>query len=1067
MTSLLAPTRELLALAEEVRGYDEIRTRREARVAAAIGVFGGPGSGPQKHADGPVQASPLGVPSFPLMTADHHVSPEIAVALGESSKLFDRAMRVAVPSLGERSADRVPYSGADRQAMKEAAVRAVGARMAADPKFAQWAERNAVVVDKAAAQRQMEHPRGVDAQAQVMAQAYVDRWAFSSADHDPKAWAMQEVAAEVFGGKADASSALVTDWQRREVKDEIALSGPAIESYLRATYAETQDTLRGVDSLVLTRGFGTEDRPGVVAGTPVERGADGGVVSNGVTAEVTSNPLSSWSTDFRVAQSFAVQSSLDKGGVLKEGVYPAVAVNVVPADRIFSLPSTGPGCLSESELVVLGGAPFQSGIIPQAPGVTAWSKAVAAVGSRRLVNIDTPPNDDWAKRTPDSMDEIAKLAEAEAADPTTASVMALRRALGADGYVTTADPTATPVRRLREALRVSQFGGPGSGPQGGESHPHAGAGKGKSNDKADKPKADKADKAEKSGGGKADMWKFTGTGTEKDPIVTPNVNVAAQALSEGKYVQLNQPDEVATLLDRMKEMVDEAKVKGAEAPSFDLCRVSVADTNVFCADAFVEKRVEMPQLSGKPIPGSPADSMEKDAQGYVRLGEDFVKSLRDQGIKVETKDVLASHLRASQRELDGAKVAKMANKIEAGKFDPSTGRTIFATRDGYILDGHHRWAATVGAKFETGKDLTLPVNVLDMSIVDALNAAKSYTENMGLPPQGHGEFTTTLSVEMFGGEGSGPQGPRTEEQKAARRESIARNKIERAKGTGKMFCPKGVVTAKQAAQQASQALPAKAAEEKARADKWVKDNPEGGRRGVPPEVHSWHGSGNENFVGRKFLSDNPREVRAAKVAATRTFTKALNRFGGEISPGGAARISGMLDEVAKEPKMQAAVERFGPVGAIVPLGSLSDALAGAIYVGRMDTIGINVSDKQIANQMYLDERTPAFGRNLVGNGAMSANFRHEFGHHVDTQLEAKEPEVHERIRMMIVNLRSAEFAAVSAYAAGQVSAGMSQATQRSEAFAETFSAVTHPQYDRESFPPSLHPLLAEFEGLVT
>jgi hypothetical protein len=686
------------------------------------------------------------------------------------------------------------------------------------------------------------------------------------------------------------------------------------------------------------------------------------------------------------------------------------------------------------------------------------------------------------------------------ADPTTAPVMALRRALGADRYVTTADPTAVSVRRLREALRVSQFGGPGSGPQGGESHPHAGAGKGKSNDRADKPKADKADKAEKSGGGKADMWKFTGTGTEKDPIVTPNVNVAAQALSEGKYVQLNQPDQVATLLDRMKEMVDEAKVKGAEAPSFDLCRVSVADTNVFCADAFVGKRVDMPQLSGKPIPGSPADSMEKDAQGYVRLGEDFVKSLRDQGIKVETKDVLASHLRASQRELDGAKVAKMANKIEAGKFDPSTGRTIFATRDGYILDGHHRWAATVGAKFETGKDLTLPVNVLDMSIVDALNAAKSYTENMGLPPQGHGEFTTTLSVEIFGGEGSGPQGRLTEEQKAARREkmaknreekakaekaaapkptrqeTIARNKAEKAKGTALMFSPKGVVTFKEACQQASQALPARAAAEKAVAEKWMKDNPapntskaafDRWEQSLPRDVRLWFGTGGRN-AGAKFLSENPKEVAAAKSAATRNFTKALGQYGGVTAMGAKARLTGMMDEVAKEPKMQAAVERWGPVGAVVALGSRADDKAGGIYGWGLNTIGVNMSDRMVSNRMYAVAPASPYGGMTVGSGDERSVFRHEFGHHVDSQMEIKEPETWANINSLLRDVVPSNFIGVSHYAAGGGTAQpMTNDTWRREAFAETFSAVTHPNYSRDQFDPVLHPFLDAVEGLVT
>lgn len=75
----------------------------------------------------------------------------------------------------------------------------------------------------------------------------------------------------------------------------------------------------------------------------------------------------------------------------------------------------------------------------------------------------------------------------------------------------------------------------------------------------------------------------SGSGTKEDPYVTDDVDVAAKLIiddqdtpeKEARYVRLNQPQQVSTLLDKMKEMVDDAKAKGEKAPLYDLCRVSV------------------------------------------------------------------------------------------------------------------------------------------------------------------------------------------------------------------------------------------------------------------------------------------------------------------------------------------------------------------------------------------------------------------------------------------------------------------------------------------------------------
>jgi hypothetical protein len=63
--------------------------------------------------------------------------------------------------------------------------------------------------------------------------------------------------------------------------------------------------------------------------------------------------------------------------------------------------------------------------------------------------------------------------------------------------------------------------------------------------------------------------------------------------------------------------------------------------------------------------------------------------------------VPAQILKATQSELNGGKVGGMANAIAACKTE-ILGRSIFESKDNYVLDGHHRWAAGVGVEYANG-----------------------------------------------------------------------------------------------------------------------------------------------------------------------------------------------------------------------------------------------------------------------------------------------------------------------------------------------------------------------------
>lgn len=232
---------------------------------------------------------------------------------------------------------------------------------------------------------------------------------------------------------------------------------------------------------------------------------------------------------------------------------------------------------------------------------------------------------------------------------------------------------------------------------------------------------------DKKGGGKRGKY------NPKKVRHVKSIDEAIKFIAEGQDVELDSEAEVATLLDKLKNIVDEAVSKGEKAPNYDLCRVSVAGTNLFCSESKGIKRIDMPQLGGTPVKGSKADKLPKDDKGEVNAGEAFEKHLGSMGVAVTRKTVKAASLKASQSELVGAKVAGMVGAAKAGKFDPG-GKAIFVSRDGYVIDGHHRWASQVGLDAGDGKlgDMDMKVIEIDMPISAVLREANAWTAEFGI-----------------------------------------------------------------------------------------------------------------------------------------------------------------------------------------------------------------------------------------------------------------------------------------------------------------------------------------------
>lgn len=259
-----------------------------------------------------------------------------------------------------------------------------------------------------------------------------------------------------------------------------------------------------------------------------------------------------------------------------------------------------------------------------------------------------------------------------------------------------------------------------------------------------------------------------------------DVELAANLLSRGCRVQLEQPEYASAVIEELKGRIDRMEEDAFQnwckeknlpypapgddsrkelkkqweddpdawsgAPQINLCDIYVPRSNLFCIDNKGRPRIEMPQLKAVPLKDTFADSLPKD-KGEADLTEYFLDELREEGYRVgERETVPASHLRATQSELNGKKVGGMLSSLVSDKIvDEETGKTlheifddddgIVVSRDGYILDGHHRWAALVGLDARDGNlgDVTVPIRRVDIGIVELLEKSNDFCEKVGLP----------------------------------------------------------------------------------------------------------------------------------------------------------------------------------------------------------------------------------------------------------------------------------------------------------------------------------------------
>jgi hypothetical protein len=217
--------------------------------------------------------------------------------------------------------------------------------------------------------------------------------------------------------------------------------------------------------------------------------------------------------------------------------------------------------------------------------------------------------------------------------------------------------------------------------------------------------------------------KHPGKGYSKDAYIdkhgviqTNNVYDAQRALYEDKKVELTQPKQVSTLIKLLGKSAAAMEAKGKVAPVFNLCNVSISGTNLFCAESKGIPRVKMPVI--------PAKQTQK-----------FVDYLKDQGYGVKKGKEYAAHLRATQDEISGVKVAAAMKRIKDN--NGKVYKRIIVSKDNYILDGHHTWAGALGVDSKNNNlhdDKNVKIFRVNISITKLIAEAEKWTGGKGKKP---------------------------------------------------------------------------------------------------------------------------------------------------------------------------------------------------------------------------------------------------------------------------------------------------------------------------------------------
>jgi hypothetical protein len=178
----------------------------------------------------------------------------------------------------------------------------------------------------------------------------------------------------------------------------------------------------------------------------------------------------------------------------------------------------------------------------------------------------------------------------------------------------------------------------------------------------------------------------------------------AQGILDGKHPHIEAENVSAFLMGAAKR---------TDHP--DLTELSVDGTLLFGDEGMGIARKDMPQIPGK-----------ERARFLAEIEE-------SEGITATAEEVDPTTLKPIQKEISSSRSGAIYNKFREDGGIPQDERILISS-DGFVVDGHHTWGASVGFAFDN-PGTTLPVYRLSVTAEEAMEISLKWSEANGFEGQ--------------------------------------------------------------------------------------------------------------------------------------------------------------------------------------------------------------------------------------------------------------------------------------------------------------------------------------------
>jgi hypothetical protein len=194
----------------------------------------------------------------------------------------------------------------------------------------------------------------------------------------------------------------------------------------------------------------------------------------------------------------------------------------------------------------------------------------------------------------------------------------------------------------------------------------------------------------------------------RKPDASGSLEERAEKLANGERIQVTKGE--------AKKFM---KIMARREDNPDLTNMHIEDTQLYDEDNLGIPRNKMPQV--------PSDTKAV-----------FISEMEKRGARVQRGVADPSKLHPIQEEMSASKVGLIMKKLRQKGMKTDDGGRIIISKDNFVIDGHHRWAAAAMLSFEDSS-VKLPVIRVDMNHKDLIAATLAWNDATGIKPVGMGE----------------------------------------------------------------------------------------------------------------------------------------------------------------------------------------------------------------------------------------------------------------------------------------------------------------------------------------